>query len=95
MHRRPAPAGLAAATASAHLQPTFEAWRRYLAGTHADALFILGDLFEAWVGDDAAEVAGLEQECAAVLRATAARLPVFFMPATATSWWAAVRAATA
>ena len=47
--------------------------------TRADALFILGDLFEAWVGDDAAEVAGFEQECAAVLRSTAQRLPVFFL----------------
>jgi len=39
-----------------HLQPaqraTFEAWRRYMAETPADALFILGDLFEAWIGDD-------------------------------------------
>jgi UDP-2,3-diacylglucosamine hydrolase len=66
-----------------HLQAaqpaTFEAWRRYMAGTAADALFILGDLFEAWVGDDAAAHPGFEADCAAVLRATAARLPVFFL----------------
>jgi UDP-2,3-diacylglucosamine hydrolase len=31
---------------------TFEAFQRYLRGTTADAVFILGDLFEAWVGDD-------------------------------------------
>lgn len=55
------------------------AWRRYMAGLQADALFILGDLFEAWVGDDAAEAAGFEQQCAEVLRATAARRPVFFL----------------
>lgn len=55
------------------------AWRRYMAALQADALFILGDLFEAWVGDDAAEAAGFEQQCAEVLRATAARLPVFFL----------------
>jgi UDP-2,3-diacylglucosamine hydrolase len=31
---------------------TFDAFQRYLRGTSADAVFILGDLFEAWVGDD-------------------------------------------
>jgi UDP-2,3-diacylglucosamine hydrolase len=39
-----------------HLQAThaatFEAWRRYMRETTADAVFILGDLFEAWIGDD-------------------------------------------
>jgi UDP-2,3-diacylglucosamine hydrolase len=45
----------------------------------ADALFILGDLFEAWVGDDVAEEPGFEQQCAEVLRSTAQRLPVFFL----------------
>lgn len=45
----------------------------------ADALFILGDLFEAWVGDDVVREPGFEQDCAAVLRATAGRLPVFFV----------------
>lgn len=66
-----------------HLQAshpaTFAAWRRYMEALGADALFILGDLFEAWVGDDAAEVAGFERDCAEVLRATARRLPVFFL----------------
>lgn len=56
-----------------------QAWRRYMATTTADALFLLGDLFEAWVGDDAAREAGFEAECADVLRATAQRLPVFFL----------------
>ena len=66
-----------------HLQAsqprTFEAWRRYMAATQADALFILGDLFEAWVGDDAAAEPGFEADCAAVLQATARRLPVYFL----------------
>lgn len=66
-----------------HLQAaepsTFEAWRRYMGAVRADALFILGDLFEVWVGDDAAQVPGFEQDCAEVLRATAQRLPVFFL----------------
>lgn len=46
--------------------------------TRADAVFILGDLFEAWVGDDAASE-GFESQCAAAMRHTAARIPVFFM----------------
>ena len=50
-----------------------------MAGTRADALFLLGDLFEAWVGDDAAEEPGFEAACAEVLRATAQRLPVYFI----------------
>ena len=58
---------------------TFAAWRRYMEGTRADALFILGDLFEAWVGDDAAQVAGFEQECAGILRAAARERPLFFL----------------
>lgn len=66
-----------------HLQEsdaaTFEAWRLFLAAPGADALFILGDLFEAWPGDDVLEVAGFEAECARVLREAAARRPVFFM----------------
>ena len=37
----------------------------------AEALYILGDLFEAWVGDDVAQQAGFEADCAQVLRATA------------------------
>lgn len=66
-----------------HLQAgepaTFEAWRGYLETTPADALVILGDLFEVWVGDDAAAEPGFEAQCAELLRRTAARLPVFFM----------------
>ena len=50
-----------------------------MAGLQTDALFILGDLFEAGVGDEAAQVAGFEQQCADVLRHTAQRLPVFFL----------------
>lgn len=50
-----------------------------MATLQADALFILGDLFEAWVGDDVADAPGFEADCAAVLQATAQRLPVFFV----------------
>jgi len=66
-----------------HLQAaqpaTFEAWRRYMAHTPADALFLLGDVFEAWVGDDVVDQPGFEADCAGVLRATAARIPLFFI----------------
>ncbi len=66
-----------------HLQAaepaTFEAWRRYMRGTPADAVFILGDLFEVWIGDDAAHEPGFAADCAAVLQAAAARRAVFFM----------------
>lgn len=66
-----------------HLQAsepvTFDAWRGYLQTTPADALFILGDLFEVWVGDDAAALPGFEAECAELLRAASLRRPIFFM----------------
>jgi UDP-2,3-diacylglucosamine hydrolase len=66
-----------------HLQAsepkTFEAWRGYMRETPADAIFILGDLFEVWVGDDLADEPGFATDCAAVLQATAASVPVFFM----------------
>ena len=61
---------------------TFGAWQRFMRTTRADAVFILGDLFEVWVGDDAAcdgSAGGFENQCAAVLQHTAARIPVFFM----------------
>lgn len=60
---------------------TFEAWRRYLQETVADAVFVLGDLFEAWVGDDVLSLTdGFEQRCVAVLRAAVCRLKVYIMP---------------
>jgi UDP-2,3-diacylglucosamine hydrolase len=66
-----------------HLQAaepeTFEAWRRYMRDTQADAVFILGDLFDVWVGDDAAQEPGLAADCAAVLQAAAAHAAIFFM----------------
>lgn len=58
---------------------TFDAWQRYMAATQADAVFILGDLFEAWPGDDAADEPGFDAACAQVLRSAARRRPVFFM----------------
>jgi len=67
-----------------HLQAsepaTVAAWRHYLQTTPADALFILGDLFEVWVGDDAIlEPGSFEAQGCAALQAAAQRLPVYFM----------------
>lgn len=61
-----------------HLKPeeprTFDAWARYMADTRADAVFILGDLFEAWVGDDAAGAGSFEARCGQVLAGCRAEL---------------------
>ncbi len=66
-----------------HLQPaepaTVAAWQRYLNATTADAVFILGDLFEVWVGDDSAAEPGFAADCAAVLRHAAQQRAVYFM----------------
>ncbi len=67
-----------------HLQAadraTFLAWAHYMQTTTADAVFILGDLFEVWVGDDAAQLAGsFEAECVGILRAAGNRLALFIM----------------
>jgi UDP-2,3-diacylglucosamine hydrolase len=70
-----------------HLQngepSTVQAWTHYMAHTRADAVFILGDLFEVWVGDDELDAddteARFEQQCAAVLRAAAKHRNIFFM----------------
>jgi UDP-2,3-diacylglucosamine hydrolase len=71
-----------------HLQAahsaTFEAWQHYMAHTPADAMFILGDLFEVWVGDDMVKAAddseaAFIRRCQHVLHTTAQRLPVYFI----------------
>lgn len=59
---------------------TVEAWQHYLTDTCADALFILGDLFEVWVGDDAADDPGFEKDCARILAAAGERCAIHFMP---------------
>jgi UDP-2,3-diacylglucosamine hydrolase len=80
-----------------HLQAadlaTFDVWRQFLqrpAAQRADALCILGDLFEVWVGDDVLQAAGPHslqaeedhrfwRDCAAALRTYSQHTPVFFM----------------
>ena len=57
---------------------SFDAWAAHLRSTPADAVFILGDLFEVWVGDDARH-AGFEARCAEVLADAASTRTVAFM----------------
>ena len=68
------------------LPRTFEAWAAYLRATPADAVVILGDLFEVWVGDDAVQM-DFERRCVEVLREAAQRAARrAAWSATATSW---------
>jgi UDP-2,3-diacylglucosamine hydrolase len=72
-----------------HLQAsdtaTFAAWQGYMASTPADAVFILGDLFEVWVGDDVLcgdqrpFADNFERHCQQVLAHAARRLSLYFM----------------
>ena len=68
-----------------HLQAsqeaTFKAWCAALQNLQTDALFILGDLFEVWVGDDILDApeGSFERQCCAVLREVVDRLPVYWM----------------
>ncbi len=79
-----------------HLQAgddaTFSVWRDYMRDSRADALFILGDLFEIWVGDDVLDDGadrgtskaptvgpGFALQCAEVLAAAARRMALYFM----------------
>lgn len=67
-----------------HLQAseasTVQAWQRYLRGTVADAVFILGDLFEVWVGDDTLTQSGsFEARCADTLSSAANHLDLYIL----------------
>jgi UDP-2,3-diacylglucosamine hydrolase len=57
---------------------TFDGWAEHMATTSADAVFILGDLFDVWVGDDARS-RPFERRCMEVLANAAARLQVAMM----------------
>jgi UDP-2,3-diacylglucosamine hydrolase len=63
---------------SAGLPRTFDAWSAYLRGTAADAVVILGDLFEFWPGSDALQMA-FESRCFDLLRDAAQRRHVALM----------------
>jgi UDP-2,3-diacylglucosamine hydrolase len=63
----------------AHDTPhTYSAWAEHMAHTPADAVFILGDLFEAWVGDDSRS-SGFESQCVGVLVRAAEHRSLAFM----------------
>ena len=66
-----------------HLHPdeplTFQAWLRYLQRTTADAIFILGDLFEVWVGDDCLNRDAFARQCAGALCEAANHANLFIM----------------
>jgi UDP-2,3-diacylglucosamine hydrolase len=65
-----------------HLSPdlplTMSALASYLRATGADAVFILGDLFEAWVGDDSAAMP-FESLVVEMLADAARRRPLYIM----------------
>jgi UDP-2,3-diacylglucosamine hydrolase len=71
--------------ADLHLQEsepeTLQAWLNYLHRTPAQAVFMLGDLFEVWVGDDAAleEADSFEGRCGQAMRAVSQQRALFFM----------------
>lgn len=58
---------------------TTAAWADYLARSEADAIYILGDLFEVWVGDDVRLSGRFEQQATVVLAAAARRRTMGFM----------------
>jgi UDP-2,3-diacylglucosamine hydrolase len=61
---------------SESMPATVAAWERYLAHTRADAIFMLGDVFEVWVGDDA-RTRPFEAHCVEVIAAASRRVPVW------------------
>ena len=58
---------------------TVAAWSAYLQQSQADAIFILGDLFEVWIGDDARQPGRFEHHACEILSAAARRRPMSFM----------------
>ena len=78
-----------------HLHPSspenFSAWSQFLANSEADAIFILGDLFDVWIGDDvlteqldgshkSEPVPGIfERDCVQQLHACAQQRHVYLM----------------
>lgn len=62
-------------------QATYQVWRQAMQSLQTDALFILGDLFEVWVGDDILDApeGDFERQCCSVLHQMADRCPVYWM----------------
>lgn len=65
---------------SAQEPATAAAWNGYLAQTQADAVFVLGDLFEVWIGDDQCTAGDdFTSQCTLALRQLSQRTALFFM----------------
>jgi UDP-2,3-diacylglucosamine hydrolase len=66
-----------------HLQPglprTAAAWGHFLQHSRADAICMLGDVFEAWIGDDSRELP-FERTLVDAIRAGAQAHTIAFMP---------------
>jgi len=60
-------------------QATFAAWQRTMLASRAEAIILLGDIFEVWVGDDWGLQDPFAQACAAVLHQVSRQRPVYFM----------------
>jgi UDP-2,3-diacylglucosamine hydrolase len=58
---------------------TVQAWAEHLLHTPADAVLMLGDVFEVWVGDDQRR-RPFERRCVDVLAEAASRRAIGFMP---------------
>lgn len=58
---------------------TFAAWQGALVGSQADAIILLGDIFEVWVGDDWGLQDPFALQCAGVLRQVSATRGLYFM----------------
>ena len=63
----------------ADMPRTFKAWRHHLLRTPADAVLMLGDLFEVWVGDEQ-RFSGFEARCLQVLQLAARQRLLAFLP---------------
>jgi UDP-2,3-diacylglucosamine hydrolase len=64
---------------------TFAAWQEYMCKTPADAVFILGDLFEVWVGDDVVEALpsdaaeNFAARCAQIIKTASWHSDIYFI----------------
>lgn len=57
---------------------TYVAFERWLTQTQADALFVLGDLFEVWIGDDTADEP-FHRQCLGLLAQASEQRPIYFI----------------
>lgn len=62
----------------ADMPRTFAGFARHLRHTDADAVFLLGDVFELWIGDDTRHE-GFAAACCTLLQEVSARTALYFM----------------